>query len=542
MSSLYELLVGSRPLFYVGLAVVFTGAAFYLYQSLFTVRYPPELPRLGAKEGISWREMKQKFMTDCTAVFEDAYENFSKKGRAVIIPVFGPNDEVILPPTSLHWLCKQPDSVVSSLDAQVDAIGLDYTLGHKFAYDPWGGMLIKTDLNSALEIVCAVMNEEVGAAVESIFGNDTENWKEIDLFPACRMVAGRPTLRFTLGDSPEGQRLCKDEAFVNSCYGVLDGMLDAAGAMAAVRRVFRPIYGRWASRIMPPKINDMKTRLHPLFKERMEILQQQATDKNMKVPQDVLQMMLQYAAKERPDEACNLDDMTRRLAVSNFGTMHQTIITLHNIFLNVLDSDKEFNTISVLREEVAKVLGDGTDTSSMKWTRAKVSSMTRADSVARETLRAHSFIGRTVQRLVIAPEGVVTEDGIRLPRGTMVSILAHQSQTDSDTFKDPFKYDPFRFSRPREAAADAATGRPGLTNLSFVSTSSDYLAFSHGKHACPGRFLVDFELKMILAYAVMNYDLEFPESYESKRPPNTWFSGFGIPPLDAKIRVRRRRA
>lgn len=146
-----------------------------------------------------------------------------------------------------------------------------------------------------------------------------------------------------------------------------------------------------------------------------------------------------------------------------------------------------------------------------------------------------------MQRLVVAKEGLVTEDGIRLPQGTMVSILAHPSQTDAEAFADPLKYDPFRFSRQREAAADPATGRPGLSNLSFASTSADYLPFSHGRHACPGRFLVDFEMKMILAYAVTNYDMEFPESYGGKRPPISWFAGFGIPPLEAKIRVRRKK-
>jgi hypothetical protein len=135
----------------------------------------------------------------------------------VLIPVFGPNDEVILPPSALQWLCRQPDNVVSSHAAQNDAIQLEHSLGPKFAYDPWGGILIKTDLNSALETVCAVMNDELSAAFEDCFGNDVDNWKEIDLFPACRAIGGRATLRFTLGDSPEGRRLCKSYSEVMNC-------------------------------------------------------------------------------------------------------------------------------------------------------------------------------------------------------------------------------------------------------------------------------------------------------------------------------------
>ncbi|KAI5922504.1 cytochrome P450 [Camillea tinctor] len=537
-----HILMGHVPFQRIALAIVVVAIiGFLVYRALFPISYPRNLPRLGEKEGISWRAMRQKFHTDCTAVFKDAYENYSKKGRSVLIPVFGPHDEVILPPTSLQWLCRQPDSVASSLHAQIDSIQLDHSLGQKFAHDPWGGMLIKTDLNSALESVCAIMNDEVAAAFDDCFGIDSENWKELDLFPACRILAGRATLGFTLGDSPEGQRLCRDEKFVESCYGVLDGMLDTAGALAATRKFLRPIHGPWASRIMRKKLEDLKTRFEPLYRERMQIIEQQATNKDVRVPQDLVQMMLQYAVKERPEELVSLDDITKRLAVSNFGTMHQTVITLHNLLLNVIGSDSKYNTINLLREELAKIITDSGNGVSTRWSRSQVAAMTRADSVARETLRVHSFIGRTVQRLIIAPEGLVTEDGVRLPQGTMVSILAHQSQTDEEKFPDPEEYDPFRFSRLREAAADQETGKPGLSHLSFVSTSSDYLPFSHGKHACPGRFLVDFELKMTMAYAIKNYDIEFPESYGGKRPPNVWFVGFGIPPLEAKVRVKRRK-
>lgn len=452
--------------------------------------------------------------------------------------MYGPHDEVILPPSQVQWLCRQPDDVASSLAAQNDAIQLEHSLGRKFATDPWGGLLVKSDLNSALETVCAVMNNEVGPAVDAAFAVDGDEWKELDLFTACRTITGRATLRFTLGDSPEGRRLCKDDGFVQSCYGVLDGMLEVAGYVAACRRDFRKQwFARWASRAMSAKLRDLENRFEPLYRERIQIITKKSDDDGIgtEEPRDLIQMMLRYAARERPHEARSLSDMTRRLALSNFGTMHQSVVTMHNLFLNVLASDVEFDTLSVLRAELGRQQGYDS------WTRARVASLTCADSAARETLRLHSFIGRTVQRLVVAPDGLTTPDGVHLPQGTMVSILAHQTQTDGDRVGvDAEKYDPFRFSRTRDAAA-GEDGRPGLAHLSFVSTGAEFLPWSHGRHACPGRFLVDFELKMILAYALANYDLALPESYDGKRPKNTWIDGFGVPPLDARIRVRRRK-
>ncbi|KAI1847522.1 hypothetical protein JX266_006374 [Neoarthrinium moseri] len=528
-----------HPLVLVLAVAVTTLAVVAIYRTLCADRYPRNLPRIGAREGVPWQQMRKKFQADCLAVFDDAYENYSKRGQSVLIPVFGPNDEVILPPTSLQWLVRQPEDVVNSLAAQVDSIQLEHSLGYKFAYDPWGGMLIKKDLNSAMDAMCAIMSDELNAAFEATFGTDTQNWKELDLFPTCRMLSGQLTQRFTVGDSPEGLKLARDKSWVQSCYNVLDGMLDVAGAAASYKRFLRPVVAQWTKRAMPGKLGDLKQRFEPLYRERLSIVERKGVNDNIQGPRDLLGMMMDYAVNERPDEALNLDDMAKRLAVMNFGTMHQTVLTLHNLLLDVLGSDQEFNTVSVLREEVQRVMGPG-DLGCKQWNKAKFQAMTRADSICRETLRVHTFLGRAVQRLVVGKDGLVTEDGIRVPQGAMVSILAHQTQTDADTYKDPHKYDPFRHSRRREAAAEPGTGKPGLHNLSFVATSAENLPFNHGKHACPGRFLVEYEFKLIMAYAVMNYDIELPESYGGKRPPNTWFAGFGIPPLEAKIRVRRR--
>lgn len=245
--------------------------------------------------------------------------------------------------------------------------------------------------------------------------------------------------------------------------------------------------------------------------------------------------MVRFATQQRPDEATNVDDMAKRLCVANFGSMHQTSIQTTNILLNIMGSDAGFNTIAVLRDEITRIIGPNNSR-----TKAKVAAMIRADSVARETLRLNSFGNRAVMRKVMV-DGVVTEDGIALPKGALISFLGHPAQTDAEHLEEPLKYDPFRFSRLREAAADA-DGRPGRGALSFVSTSGQYLPFGHGKHACPGRFLIDFELKMITAYVLMRYDVEFPKAYEGKRPPNIWMTEANLPPPGVKIMVKRKKS
>ncbi|KAI8631452.1 cytochrome P450 [Xylariaceae sp. FL1651] len=527
-----ELGLSSRIL--IGIIVLLT-VVWAVQQLFFTVRYPRNLPRIGGKSRFSLG-MRWRYHTDTIGLYKEVYDNYSKKGKTVLVPGLGFHDDVILPPSAMRWLQRQPERLVSAAAAQTEAIQPYYGLGHdKFANDPWGGLLVKTDLNTILENVCAAMNDELGLAIDSRFGTDSKAWKEIDLLPNIRLIVAQAATRFTLGGSPAGRELCRNEHYLKACLNIADSLVINAGLSSASPQLLRPVLGRLSGISAKRQIKDLEKYFEPVYRERMRILEEETANPGIETPEDHIQIMLRYAMKERRDEALNLHDMTKRLCIANFGSMHQTSIQVVNMLLNILDSDTEFNTISILRDEVARVFGDD---KAAGWTKSRVAAMTRADSVARETLRLHAFGSRAVTRRVVG-DGVVTEDGIKLPKGSMVSFISYGTQTDGDTFANPFKYDPFRFSRTREAEADEQ-GKPGLTSLSFVSTGTQNLAFSHGKHACPGRFLVDFELKMIIAYVLMNYDVEFPPEYNGKRPQNTWLTEAYFPPDDVRIRVKRK--
>lgn len=285
-------------------------------------------------------------------------------------------------------------------------------------------------------------------------------------------------------------------------------------------------------------IEQVKKHVEPIYRQRVQALSQQnsaekpASDET----QDLFQQMLRYAQRERPGELHDLPSMCRRLCFANFAAVHQTTLLVTNMVLNIVSSDPQHNTISVLRDEVKDVIGPD---SNAKWTKYKVAQMIKSDSVARETMRLYSNTNRGVFRKVLV-EGIKTEDGIELPKGAYVSFLGRPLQCDPETFEDPFQYDPFRFSRMREQAPRDTKGRSSASHLSFVSTSPEHLPFGHGGHSCPGRFLVDFEVKMIVAYLLMNYDVEFPAEYKGQRPANRWMAEALMPPSGARIRIKRR--
>ncbi len=159
-------------------------------------------------------------------------------------------------------------------------------------------------------------------------------------------------------------------------------------------------------------------------------------------------------------------------------------------------------------------------------------------------------------------------NGLHLPQGTRVGTSTYSIHHDDEVYENAMTYDAFRFSRAREKIStpnsphlnghmrndshsssssdtSSGTGRSKAElakvlegkNLSTVTTSDTFLSFGHGRHACPGRFFAATEMKLLLAYIVMNYDIK-PLAV---RPPNLFMGGSILPPMKATISVRRRK-
>ncbi|MCJ1402135.1 hypothetical protein MMC11_005354 [Xylographa trunciseda] len=511
--------------------VVLLVAALYFSSRFFTLHYPPNLPRVreNGKTRFSLRT-RWAYYTDCANLFREAYDTYSKHGKTCLIPGLGFRNEVIVSSTSLRWITSQPDHVLSAYEGFRNIDQLEYHTGsHTLVTDPWQGMLVKRDMNRILERLVIVLNDELQYAFDTRFGTNVDGWTEINVYKTMKCIVAQGSSRFTVG-----LPLCRNEAYLKSSSKFGDNFVMGAGAVGLLPKFLRPLLSPLT--MLPNKftIRNIKREFKPLYEQRMKLLQRSADEKGNDEPTDHLQMMLRYAQTDRPSEV-NLDSITLRLAIANFGAYHQTSIAITNIIFNILASDPEYHTISVLRDEVSSVLQD----SAQAWTKSTIAKMTHTDSVLRETLRLNSFGNRGLIRKVMVDD-LRTEDGVLLPKGAMVSMLAHPAQSDAAVYDHPLKFDPFRFSRMREESgvpgpdADA----PGLT---FVSTGARFLPFGHGRHACPGRFLVDFELKMLVAYLVANYDFAFVDADQGRRPETVWMAEAMFPPAKGKMKVRRRR-
>ena len=107
---------------------------------------------------------------------------------------------------------------------------------------------------------------------------------------------------------------------------------------------------------------------------------------------------------------------------------------------------------------------------------------------------------------------------------------------DPDLYPDPERYDGFRFAKIRthEPNTDASA------RAQYAASNPASMSFGFGRHACPGRFFAANEIKAIMAYLLLNFDMKFPEGKE-KRPESLLFETQFLPNPTATVMFKRRK-
>ena len=299
----------------------------------------------------------------------------------------------------------------------------------------------------------------------------------------------------------------------------------------------------------------------PIVKQRLADMEKkrQNPDHTYEIPNNFLTWQIRNAMKRCDAIEQTPEILSHRLLVLNFAAIHTSTFTVTNTLIDLFSSPPEKGYLEGIREEAQRVLNEGNGV----WTKAGLAKMIRVDSAVRESMRLSGFSSRGLVRKVMSDGGITLEDGLHLSKGTNIGLSAYSVHHDETIFEDPMAYDAFRFSRPREAfatsqgisiddltAEDKPLANGAATekgdnlaevlkhkNLSMVSTSDTFLPFGHGRHACPGRFFAANELKLLIAYMVLNYEVK-PLAV---RPLNTWLGDTVLPPMRTKVQVRRRK-
>lgn len=485
----------------------------------------------GARMFSFWTRLA--FYFDCSSLYHDVWQ-FSKNGLPVLVPTLGTRSEIFLPHSSMKWAMSQPARVLGMWDAFQEMFQLGHSLGdEKYMIDTWPHMLARRVLTQELDDHLMSIHDELAVAIDTHLGTDTENWTALNLLDTVRLVIGQTGSRFTVGSS-----LCRNQEFLRTIIATIDSIIANAGATGFFPECIRTFAGKLICFPTALRLRNLATYYAPLFQERIAMLDADAPDQ----PVDLLQKMLRFARKHRPEELA-VYQFTRRMCMANLAFVYLASFTTTNILLNIMASDAEHGTIATLRAEAEAFLKEIPDPKEL-WTRRNTVRMTNTDSVMRESLRIDTVPTRSIVRKVMV-DGVVTDAGLPLPKGSLVSFVSQPMHTDPDRWDDPLRFDPFRFVKLREeeAKSDEKVEHIGgdWSRHSFLSTA-DLLVFGRGKNSCPGRLLMEIQLKMLLSYLLRNYDIKFPDEYEGKRPGNKWVLEFFLPSAGAKFQVKRRKS
>ena len=118
---------------------------------------------------------------------------------------------------------------------------------------------------------------------------------------------------------------------------------------------------------------------------------------------------------------------------------------------------------------------------------------------------------------------ITLSDGKLLPAGVFIEVPAYARAMDPERVHQPERFDPMRFYRLRQQQhkeKDGTVTSDNDTYCQLVSVNKDSLTWGYGRHACPGRFFVANEIKMMVANVIMQYDLRLEDGV-TERYANT---------------------
>ncbi|SCV51656.1 uncharacterized protein FFB14_12125 [Fusarium fujikuroi] len=488
----------------------------------------------------NWRIGKLYALNSVRQWLAQGSEKFLEKGKSYALPDFyGRRPYIIVPYHRTKLFLDRPDDATSLRDAANDIVVSDYSFpDSKIFRDHYGAQIMYRHLPRALPRLVGEIWDEVTYICDKDWGTTPGEVKEISTYHKSFEMIVSLASRMLLGTA-----CSRSEDFLTN---VREFSLDVFRCMALDALLPRGLTG-----ILGPYLVSLPNRWHvnrihkhtmPLIKKRLEDLafNDANPDEKRAVPDDYISWHIRFAQTERNPAALEPYYIASSMLSMQFATASSTRYALTNLFLDIFSTKPEEGVVESLREEIERVYREHDYT----WSKQALGKLYRVDSAIKESLRYSGLMAHGSWRKVVAKEGIFDDEtGTTIPCGAMVGLDFWTRHHDPKAYPNPDKYDAFRFSRPREEYVaehpdeKATEEYLRLKRLDCTYTGSDnFLIFGLGKYACPGRFFLTMELKLILAYVIMNYDVE----PMAKRPSNYWVGGLILPLRDTKIKVRRR--
>ncbi|CAG8587802.1 9243_t:CDS:2 [Funneliformis mosseae] len=224
----------------------------------------------------------------------------------------------------------------------------------------------------------------------------------------------------------------------------------------------------------------IKRKVSPIVERRLHSMK---TNKSYVPPVDILQKLIELLSQ---DYTIDIDVLTDYVIVAIFAAVHTTSTFLLNSlhqYANYPQFQKE------LLEEQERLLKS--KNGKTYYTTEDIDKLVYLDSFFKETLRLSTSI--VYFEHMTLNSHFTFSNGYQVPKDRFVYIRVQEIHRDEELQgQNPKEFNPFRHLGKSLAA----------------HVEKNFIAFSFGKHACPGRYFAANEIKSALHYLILNYNIK----------------------------------
>ncbi|CAP96442.1 Fumitremorgin C monooxygenase [Penicillium chrysogenum] len=331
-------------------------------------------------------------------------------------------------------------------------------------------------MNRELVHLTRALSDEANHRLQTQW-TDSSEWHTVSIHDTVLALVAQMTTRAFVG-----AELCRNAEWLDIAINFTINRAIAVQAVQAWPWILQPVV-HWflpTCKAVRRQIQRARTILMPVLERERQTMHRKDSSSDRIF--STLTFIDQYAQGSRYDATMA---QLRLTAVS--------VLTTSDMVEKVLARICEHpELIQPLREEVVSVF----ESSGLH--HKSLLKLTLMESVMKESQRLEP--ATLISMFRAAKKTVTLQDGTTIPKGTRLAF-ANDLRLDPELYPDPETFDGYRFERMRKDPEQAKLAP-------FTKTRTSHLAFGHGKHACPGRFLSCDEAKLILCHILLKYDFK----------------------------------
>ncbi|KAF5352517.1 hypothetical protein D9756_006051 [Leucocoprinus leucothites] len=432
---------------------------------------------------------------------------------------------VVAKPKYIEELRKAPEDAVSASDAMKEILGIPTSINSELLVDQelkvFLGAQLTRKLQDFLPEIYSVVSE---LTAKLIISSEEDDWKYIDEFDTMTQICVQAVNHVLVG-----AHLSRNPEFIEQMAIISRNLNQYARTSKRFPDFLRPLY-LFVFTPLPSIKCRLRTLLATALEDRRAILD---TDEDT-LPDDMITWLIGRDIGSK----MSADDLVNEVLFANHLAIYPMVQVMTQALRNLATHP---GSVKSLRREVEEATRQG------GWTKASVDKMRNLDAFLKETMRLDtSSLNPYIPNLTMPRKcrrPMTFSDGTTVPQGALLFVGSRSLHTDAQYYRKPDIFEPMRFTSPQtdgdspqispaasfdsqsSASSWPSSSSSGIlpVSLTLPATSSTFLAWGHGKHACPGRFFAASVMKLMLARFVYEFDVRPPPVHEGNNEgSNSW--------------------